>query len=398
MNVRVFRTITVVIIFTSLILSTIFPEVDMVLALSGASAGSFIGMIFPALIFLKISDRGESGRGFAKLVLFIGLVTTTLGVSNILFGGVSDLSSGGKINPKHFDAVGDALEPRVQLGNDNNEFPDAKTLGNAEIITMLEKLQSELDETKRELRAEKVLRIENQIKELKEQLKAQNVNVEAEVENKKEDDELVGVVADKVVPAQQAEENHPQPHQPADQQIVQPVGEQQKLVAEQQKPVVEQQKPVAEQQKPVAEQQQLVAEQQKPVAEQQQHVVEQPQVAEQQQQIAEQKVNVEEKAPEPLQPPAVHDQVEKRDLVNAQDIPQNQEDNVNVEAEKQQAPPAQVLDEDPVIAVPHPAVAEADAEKTVVEEAGIDAVQDEGNKGEENKGQPVQDPQNVQDE
>ena len=249
MSVGVFRAITAAIIFSSFILSIIFPEVDTVLALSGASAGSFIGMIFPALIFLKLSDRGEKGRGFAKVVLVIGLATTTLGVSNILFGGETS-SPSGNLNPKHFDSDSDSLLPRVELGGEN-EYPDAGTLGNTEIMAMLEKLQSELDETKRELRAEKSIRIETQIKELKEQLRAQNIEVESDLEVKVAENSGDGD-ADKVIPAQPVKDN-PLVDQPVQQLVPQQVGQPADVGLVEVQPQ-ENQKPVAEPLQPLANQ------------------------------------------------------------------------------------------------------------------------------------------------
>ena len=60
-------------LFSSLVMAVLFPKVEVILGLSGATSGSFIGLIFPALIFLKLSDPGQKGRAVAKVILFIGL-------------------------------------------------------------------------------------------------------------------------------------------------------------------------------------------------------------------------------------------------------------------------------------------------------------------------------------
>jgi len=178
MTNNMFRGITGGLIFSSLAVSIVFPKVDTILALSGATAGCLIGLILPALIYLRASDPGDTWRGFAKFVFIMGLFTTVAGVFNILFpeGGPPKISSD-TLNPKHIS--GDQqLGQRIQLdipNPDQVEPAQAEKLGHTDIVAMLAKLQAELDETKRELRAEKALRIENEINELKEQLKAQNV-------------------------------------------------------------------------------------------------------------------------------------------------------------------------------------------------------------------------------
>ena len=181
MTNSMFRGITGGLIFSSLAVSIMFPKVDTILALSGATAGCLIGFILPALIYLKSSDPGDVWRGFAKFVLVMGMITTIAGVFNIMFpeGGPPQLNTDG-LNPKHITAdqnMGQKIKLDVPLP-DQVEPEKAEQLDHGDIVAMLAKLQGELEETKRELRAEKALRIENEINELKEQLKAQNVAVD----------------------------------------------------------------------------------------------------------------------------------------------------------------------------------------------------------------------------
>ena len=181
MTNSMFRGITGGLIFSSLAVSIMFPKVDTILALSGATAGCLIGFILPALIYLKSSDPGDVWRGFAKFVLVMGMITTIAGVFNIMFpeGGPPQLTTDG-LNPKHITAdqnMGQKIKLDVPLP-DQVEPEKAEQLDHGDIVAMLAKLQGELEETKRELRAEKALRIENEINELKEQLKAQNVAVD----------------------------------------------------------------------------------------------------------------------------------------------------------------------------------------------------------------------------
>ncbi|XP_063687991.1 putative sodium-coupled neutral amino acid transporter 10 isoform X1 [Bolinopsis microptera] len=227
MTSNMFNGITGGLIFSSLGMSIMFPKVDTILALSGATAGCLIGFILPALIYLKASDPGDSWRGFAKFVLVMGMLTTVAGVFNIVFPqGAAPQISSDSLNPKHIINGDQQLGQRIQLdvpNPDQVEPAKAEQLGHGDIVAMLAKLQAELDETKRELRAEKALRIENEINELKEQLKAQNLAVESEQK----------VVA---VEQQPQEVEAPKAPDPVPKEEPTPEAEEAKIAAEEQKP------------------------------------------------------------------------------------------------------------------------------------------------------------------
>ncbi|KAK3588533.1 hypothetical protein CHS0354_014245 [Potamilus streckersoni] len=69
-----FQIISVSIILVSMLLAILFPNVELVLALNGATVGNLICYIFPAIFFLKVMSGAAEGKGTAKAVLLLGLI------------------------------------------------------------------------------------------------------------------------------------------------------------------------------------------------------------------------------------------------------------------------------------------------------------------------------------
>ncbi|KAL3875599.1 hypothetical protein ACJMK2_033534 [Sinanodonta woodiana] len=69
-----FQIISVSIVLVSMLLAILFPNVELVLALNGATVGNLICYIFPAIFFLKVMSGAAEGKGTAKAVLLLGLV------------------------------------------------------------------------------------------------------------------------------------------------------------------------------------------------------------------------------------------------------------------------------------------------------------------------------------
>ncbi|XP_033108026.1 putative sodium-coupled neutral amino acid transporter 10 [Anneissia japonica] len=73
-----FNTITLSIIILTLSLGIIVQNVETVLALTGATLGSFICFILPAIIYNK--TQGVANKGTAKFILVIGISLTVIGL------------------------------------------------------------------------------------------------------------------------------------------------------------------------------------------------------------------------------------------------------------------------------------------------------------------------------
>ncbi|XP_068760838.1 solute carrier family 38 member 10-like [Montipora capricornis] len=79
-----FTYMTVGIISATLLLGILFPQIEFVLALTGATMGAMIAFIFPSNIYLHIVSEQTSSRPIAKLVLVLGLVCFVTGTYTVL--------------------------------------------------------------------------------------------------------------------------------------------------------------------------------------------------------------------------------------------------------------------------------------------------------------------------
>ncbi|XP_052263344.1 putative sodium-coupled neutral amino acid transporter 10 isoform X1 [Dreissena polymorpha] len=68
-----FLGITVFIVVVSMIIAILIPNIEFVLALTGATAGTLICYIFPALFFLNVMSENTEKKMTARVVLVIGL-------------------------------------------------------------------------------------------------------------------------------------------------------------------------------------------------------------------------------------------------------------------------------------------------------------------------------------
>lgn len=80
-----FTYLTVGIISVTLLLGILFPQIEFVLALTGATMGTMIAFIFPSNIYLHVvSEQTQHSRLTAKLVLVLGLVCFVTGTYTVL--------------------------------------------------------------------------------------------------------------------------------------------------------------------------------------------------------------------------------------------------------------------------------------------------------------------------
>ncbi|KAJ7372752.1 hypothetical protein OS493_018030 [Desmophyllum pertusum] len=79
-----FTYLTLAIISGTLTLGILFPQIEFVLALTGATMGTLIAFVFPSTMFLHIVSEQTSARLIAKLVLGLGLICFVAGTYTVL--------------------------------------------------------------------------------------------------------------------------------------------------------------------------------------------------------------------------------------------------------------------------------------------------------------------------
>ena len=94
-----FKLITFFIVTGTLITGICIPNIEFVLALTGATTGSMICYIFPALLFLNLVSLGKSpSKPLAQFVLFLGVTILLASTYTTLYGAPSsDVVEPGKI-------------------------------------------------------------------------------------------------------------------------------------------------------------------------------------------------------------------------------------------------------------------------------------------------------------
>ncbi|KAH9520101.1 hypothetical protein Btru_059966 [Bulinus truncatus] len=70
---RLFKLITVGIVLSSMVLSILIPNVELVLGINGAIMGTCICYIFPALFYLKVMGNTSEDKNKAQFLLFAGI-------------------------------------------------------------------------------------------------------------------------------------------------------------------------------------------------------------------------------------------------------------------------------------------------------------------------------------
>lgn len=73
-----FKLITVAIMFVSMVTAILIPNIEFVLGLNGATTGSLICYIFPALFFINIMSDSPDKKSIGKIVLVAGLTILIL--------------------------------------------------------------------------------------------------------------------------------------------------------------------------------------------------------------------------------------------------------------------------------------------------------------------------------
>ncbi len=74
-----FNAITVCVILLTLVLGIMLPDIEFVLGMVGSTIGAAICIIFPALIFLRLTSKNTTERLAAQAALAVGLSVMVLG-------------------------------------------------------------------------------------------------------------------------------------------------------------------------------------------------------------------------------------------------------------------------------------------------------------------------------
>lgn len=80
-----FKGLTLFIVFTSLIIGIMIPNIELVLGLVGSTIGVMICVLFPVTCFICISQKNTNERILAQLMLMIGIFVMVLGTYKNLY-------------------------------------------------------------------------------------------------------------------------------------------------------------------------------------------------------------------------------------------------------------------------------------------------------------------------
>lgn len=126
-----FKLITFSIIVITLIIGILIPNIEFVLALTGATMGALICFIFPAVMFISLMSMSNTGsKSTAQVVLFLGVTILLASTYVTLYSEEKGSSSSVVKMPvphDHIDSVDSVLQndavqgPKGKLGTDEKE-------------------------------------------------------------------------------------------------------------------------------------------------------------------------------------------------------------------------------------------------------------------------------------
>ncbi|XP_077297380.1 uncharacterized protein LOC143919069 isoform X2 [Arctopsyche grandis] len=129
-----FKYLTVFIIGTTLLISLMLPNIELVLGFVGSTIGVIICVIFPAACFICISLKNTNERILAQIVLCFGIVIMVLGTyANLQAAEIDNISSKYKVEHNieimHDQFVNDnKIVKDVHVANFNVKVPEEKDL------------------------------------------------------------------------------------------------------------------------------------------------------------------------------------------------------------------------------------------------------------------------------
>lgn len=157
-----FKMLTFLIVFTSLVIGILIPNIELVLGLIGSTIGVMICILFPATCFICITQKNTNEKLLAQIMLFIGGAVMVLGTfanmsayqRNIDFEISAEQLD--VIPPVNFNIIKNQ-ENNMQNQISQNDIPDAKLVDIKENFPIPQK---ELTDTLKEIRHEPLEPIE----------------------------------------------------------------------------------------------------------------------------------------------------------------------------------------------------------------------------------------------
>ncbi|XP_041364258.1 putative sodium-coupled neutral amino acid transporter 10 [Gigantopelta aegis] len=122
-----FKMITVAIVFVSMVVGILVPNVEFILGMNGATVGTLICYIFPALFFVRVMAAKTEGKILAQLVMVFGVSILIVSTFTTLYS--QDKGHTHAVVPKLVDEV-DVLKPDIQPPSNlkTPETQDAKRI------------------------------------------------------------------------------------------------------------------------------------------------------------------------------------------------------------------------------------------------------------------------------
>merc|ERR1712179_517617 len=74
-----FNGITLFVVIITLTIGILIPDIELVLGLVGSTIGSVITLIFPSLIFIKLTEKNTTERLIAQIICVYGIGIMILG-------------------------------------------------------------------------------------------------------------------------------------------------------------------------------------------------------------------------------------------------------------------------------------------------------------------------------
>ncbi|XP_064628822.1 solute carrier family 38 member 10-like isoform X2 [Lineus longissimus] len=121
-----FRLITMGIIICTFMVGVVVPNVEFVLGLTGATMGTMICYLFPAIMFIRVMSLASNGKAVAQIVLVLGLI--------ILFASTyTTLYSHDRTKHVAVDVAANVNKPDMPLDNIDKRIPDSPLEGGKDI-------------------------------------------------------------------------------------------------------------------------------------------------------------------------------------------------------------------------------------------------------------------------
>ncbi|XP_033738972.1 putative sodium-coupled neutral amino acid transporter 10 isoform X2 [Pecten maximus] len=208
-----FKVLTTFIVLGSMTTGILVPNVEFVLAMNGATMGTLICYIFPAVFFLRVMTGSSDGKQIAQAVLIFGCLIMVLCTLTTLNAqeqghGVEVVGRDGTVN-KDLPVVSDKekpLQPPVMNSNDKlapkDKPPDKVDSDVGKVDTLVNKDEKSKDKRVEPPNPREPSENDNPDKQVDVKKTLDKPNVDSELKNNKVIDEPVKKKAEKIVEGQ----------------------------------------------------------------------------------------------------------------------------------------------------------------------------------------------------